>query len=89
MNPDFTDLEKAEMQIHELKGIIGALAHTFFEEIPIDKMSLDMARRFLYLRLDNGQTIGQIIREGGYTQEWSDKIQKIADAQATADGWKV
>ena len=86
---DFTDLEKAEMQIFELKGWIGALCHTFFEDIAEEERSPDMARRLLYFRLENGQKIGDVIREGGYTQEFADKIQKMSDAQAKADNWVV
>jgi len=63
----------------ELKGWIAALAHTFFEEIPEEEQSPEMARRFLTLSLENGKTIADIIRESNYEPEWADKIERLAD----------
>ena len=64
---------------YELKGWIAALAHTFFEEIPEEEQSPEMARRFLTLSLQNGQTIADIIRESNYEPDWADKIEMLAD----------
>jgi hypothetical protein len=65
---------------YELKGWIAALAHTFFEEIPEEEQSPEMARRFLTLSLQNGQTIADIIRESNYEPDWADKIEMLADS---------